>query len=171
MFRCMRLIAKTKVWGLALVLGGAAAAGVAGTVAAATSKDEDAIKARVAAFVGLFNDHDAKSMSAFWIPDGSLVNPAGLAGKGPAEIEKVILSDLATVLRETKMTMQVVGYRPIGKDAAWVEVDQAVSGIKGAEGKPMPTVTFHVPLLMVKRGQVWMIAEARPYAYLAPPTQ
>jgi hypothetical protein len=33
----------------------------------------------------------------------------------------------------------------------------------------MPTLTFHVPALLVKKGKSWMIAEARPYSYLPPP--
>jgi hypothetical protein len=50
----------------------------------------------------------------------------------------------------------------------------ALDGLLGVEdgdtdGKAMPPMTFHVPCLMVKKGKTWMIAEARPYAYLPPP--
>jgi hypothetical protein len=32
-------------------------------------------------------------------------------------------------------------------------------------------ITFHVPCLFVKKGNTWVVAEARPYAFLpAPPT-
>lgn len=165
----MMRIAKTKMLGLVLLVAVATSAGLARTAAAAAaSKDEDAIKARVAEFIDLFNKGDAKAMSAFWLEDGSLVNPAGIAGKGPAEIEKVIAADLATILKDTKMEMKVVGYRAVGKDAAWVELEHTVTGAKGPDGKPMPPMTFHVPCLMVKKGKVWMNAEARPYAYLPP---
>ena len=44
-----------------------------------------------------------------------------------------------------------------------------MTGAKGPDGKAMPTMTFHVPALMVKKGKEWMIAEARPYAYLPTP--
>ena len=148
----------------ALVLFSAASAN------AAASKDEDAIKARVAEFIAVFNKGDAKATAAFWTEDGTLVNPAGVKGKGPAEIEKIIATDSATILKDTKMEMTVVGYRAAGKDAAWVELEHSVNGAKGPDGKALPPLTFHVPALLVKKGKTWMIAEARPYAYLpAPP--
>lgn len=159
-----------RMLGIALVLAVATSTGFSRTAAAAAaSKDEDAVKGRIAEFIALFNKGDAKAMSAFWVEDGSLVNPAGIVGKGPAEIEKVIAGDLATILKDTKMEMKVVAFRPVGKDAAWVELEHTVSGAKGPDGKPLPTMTFHVPCLMVKKGKTWMTAEARPYAYLPMP--
>ena len=50
----------------------------------AAAKDEDAIKARVSDFFAVFSKGDAKAASAFWLEDGTLVNPVGTAGKGPA---------------------------------------------------------------------------------------
>src|SRR3954469_12528748 len=92
------------------------------STAAAASKDEDAVKARVAEFIALFNKGDAKAVSAFWTEDGTLVNPVGQKGTGPAGVEKVISGDLATILKGAKMEMQVTQFRPVGKDAAWVEL-------------------------------------------------
>jgi uncharacterized protein (TIGR02246 family) len=137
--------------------------------ALAASKDEDAVKARVRDFIELFNKGDAKAMSAFWIDDGTLVNPVGMAARGPAEIEKVIATDVNTILKGATMEMKVVDFRTAGKDAAWVELEHSVKGGKGPDGKAMPPITFHVPCLMVKRGKTWMIADARPYAFLPPP--
>ena len=165
----MNMIAKGRTLGIALILALAVSAGAARTAAAAASKDEDAVKARVAEFIDLFNKGDAKGMSAFWVEDGSLVNPAGVTGKGPAEIEKVIEGDVTTILKGAKMEMKVVQFRPVGKDAAWVELEHSATGAHGPDGKPLPPLTFHVPCLMVKKGKSWMIAEARPYAYLPPP--
>jgi hypothetical protein len=76
---------------------------------------------------------------------------------------------MATILKDTKMEMTVVQVRPVGKGAAWVELEHSVNGAKAHDGKPMPPMTFHVPALVVKMGKNWMIAEARPYAYLPPP--
>jgi uncharacterized protein (TIGR02246 family) len=162
------MIATSKV-GMALILALVTSASFAGSATAAGSKDEDAVKARVAEFIDLFNKGDAKAMSAFWVEDGSIVNPAGVTGKGPAEIEKVLANDIATILKDTKMEMKVVQFRPVGKDAAWVELEHSVTGAKGPDGKPMPPMTFRVPTLMLKKGGKWMLAEARPYAYLPPP--
>ena len=142
---------------------------IAGPVRA-SNKDEDAVKARVADFIALFNKGDAKAMSAFWLPDGSIVNPAGMKGTGPAEVEKVIGTDVATILKGTTMEMTVAAFRPVGKDAAWVELEHTVTGAHGPDGKMMPPMTFHVPALMIKKGKTWMIAEARPYAYLPMPS-
>jgi len=141
----------------------------AASAQAAGSKDEDAVKARVAEFSALFDKGDAKALSAFFADDGTLVNPVGVKGKGPAEIEKIIAADISTILKDTKMALTVVQFRAVGKDAAWVELEHSVNGAKAPDGKPLPPMTFHVPALLVKKGKNWMIAEARPYAYLPPP--
>jgi len=153
-----------RTWLLATVVSFALAA----PARAASSKDEDAIKARVADFIALFSKGDVKGMLPFWTDDAMLVNPVGMSGKGPAEIEKIFTSD-AAFFKDSKMEMKVVEYRPIGKDAAWIEIEHSVSGGHSPDGKAMPPMTFHVPALMVKKGKTWLIAEARPYAYLPPP--
>jgi uncharacterized protein (TIGR02246 family) len=140
-------------------------------VAAPKEKDEDAIKARVAEFIALFNKGDSKGMSAIFTEDATLVNPAGVKATGRAEIEKVIANDSATILKGAQMEMKVVQYRAVGKDAAWIELEHTVTGAKTPDGKTL-NLTFHVPALLVKKGKAWMIAEARPYAYLpAPPAK
>jgi uncharacterized protein (TIGR02246 family) len=132
-------------------------------------KDEDAIKARVAEFITAFNKGDAKALTAFFADDATLVNPLGVKGTGHAEIEKIIATDMATVLKGAQMEMKVVQYRAAGKDAAWVELEHTATGVKTPDGKTA-NLTFHVPALMVKKGKTWLVAEARPYAYLpAPP--
>lgn len=141
---------------------------VSSVPALAASKDEEAIKARVADFIATFNKGDAKTLAAYWTEDGTLVNPAGITGKGPAEIEKVLASDLGTILKGTTMEMAVVAYRAVGKDAAFIEIEHKVMGAKGPDGHPLPPMTFHVPSLMVKQGKLWKIVESRPYMYLPP---
>jgi uncharacterized protein (TIGR02246 family) len=141
----------------------------ASALAAPKVSDEDAVKARVAEFIALFNKGDAKALSAFFTDDATLVNPAGKSGKGPAEIEKIMADDSATILKGATMEMKVVSFRAVGKDAAFVELEHDVTGAKTPDGKPMPPLTFHVPALLLKKSKVWMIAEARPYAYLPPP--
>jgi uncharacterized protein (TIGR02246 family) len=137
-------------------------------VAAPKEKDEDAIKARVAEFIALFNKGDAKGMAAIFTDDATLVNPAGVKATGHAEIEKVIATDAGTILKGAQMEMKLVQFRAVGKDAAWVELEHTASGVKTPDGKTL-NLTFHVPALLVKKGKNWMIAEARPYAYLPPP--
>jgi uncharacterized protein (TIGR02246 family) len=138
------------------------------STAAAAPKDEDAIKARVAEFIALFNKGDAKAVTAFFADDATLVNPAGVKATGHAEIEKVIATDSSTILKGAQMEMKVVQFRSAGKDTAWIELEHTVTGAKTPDGKTM-NLTFHVPALMVKKGKNWLIAEARPYAYLPPP--
>jgi uncharacterized protein (TIGR02246 family) len=147
----------------ALVLFSSSAA-----LAAPKQSDEEAIKARVGEFIALFNKGDAKALTAYFADDATLVNPAGVKGTGSAEIEKVLSNDLATILKDTKMDMKVVQFRAVAKGAAWVELEHSVNGIKGPGGKTM-NVTFHVPCLFVKKGKAWVVAEARPYAFLPPP--
>jgi uncharacterized protein (TIGR02246 family) len=137
-------------------------------MAAPKQSDEDAVKARVAEFVALFNKGDAKGMTAFFTDDATLVNPAGMKGTGSAEIEKLIAKDISTILHDAKMDMKVVQFRSVDKNAAWMEMEHTVVGAKTPDGKTV-NLTFHVPCLMVKKGKDWKVAEARPYAYLPPP--
>jgi uncharacterized protein (TIGR02246 family) len=132
-------------------------------------KDEDAIKARVAEFNAAFNKGDAKVLAAMFTDDATLVNPLGKSAKGPADIEKLTAEDLGTFLKGTTSELKVVGYRAIGKDAAFIDVDQTVTGAKGPDGKTLPPLAFHAPCLLVKKGKIWSIAELRPYAFLPPP--
>ncbi len=155
----------------------------AASPAHAASKDEDAVKARVAEFIGLFNKGDAKAVSAFWTEDGSLVNPVGQKGTGPAGVEKVISGDLATILKGAKMEMQVTQFRPVGKDAAWVELEHTVTGAKrpgrqgdadddlsrspsdGEEGKELDDrrgAPVRVPPDAFRAGQEVILASPRP---------
>jgi uncharacterized protein (TIGR02246 family) len=138
------------------------------STAVAAPKDEDAIKGRVAEFIALFNKGDAKAATAFFADDATLVNPAGVKATGHAEIEKVLATDIATILKGSTMEMKVVQYRAAGKDVAWIELEHSAAGMKMPDGKTV-NMTFHVPALMVKKGKTWLIAEARPYAYLPPP--
>jgi uncharacterized protein (TIGR02246 family) len=136
--------------------------------AIAAPKDEDAIKTQVAGFIAAFNKGDPKATVAYFADDATLVNPAGIKGTGTAEIQKVMEGDMTTILKGATMEMKVVGFRPAGKDAAWVELEHTVNGAKGPDGKLM-NVVFHVPCLFVKKNGKWLVAEARPYMYLPPP--
>lgn len=131
-------------------------------------KDEDAIKARVVEFIALFNKGDAKAMAAFFAEDAVLVNPVGIKGTGRAEIEKIIATDSSTFLKGSTMDMKLVEYRAAGKDMAWIELEHTANGVKTPDGKTA-NLTFHVPCLMVKKAKTWLIAEARPYAYVPTP--
>lgn len=142
---------------------------VATTSAHAASKEEDALKGRVAEFIALFNKGDAKAMTAYFADDATLVNPVGVKGTGSAEVEKILANDMATILKGATMEMKVVQFRAVGKDSAWVELEHTVTGAKTPDGKTL-NATFHVPCLFVKKNKKWVVAEARPYAYLpAPP--
>src|SRR5690348_2207572 len=138
------------------------------STAAAASKDEDAVKGRVAEFIALFNKGDAKAMTAYLTEDAVLVNPIGTKGAGVAEIEAIFKHDSATILKGAAMDMKVVEFRAAGKDAAWVEIEHSVKGAHTPDGKTMDAV-FHVPCLFVKKGKTWLLAEARPYAFLPTP--
>jgi uncharacterized protein (TIGR02246 family) len=149
----------------ALILTASSAA----LAAPAKESSEDAVKTRVAEFATAFNKADAKVLAAMFTDDATLINPAGKTAKGPAEIEKLAAEDLATFLKGTTSELKVTAFRAIGKDAAFIDVDQTVTGAKGPDGKALPPLPFHAVALLLKKGKVWTIAELRPHAYLPPP--
>jgi uncharacterized protein (TIGR02246 family) len=142
--------------------------GTSTAFAAPKPNEDEAIKARVVDFIATFNKGDAKATAAFFADDGVLVNPVGVKGTGTAEIEKVISDDLTHFIKGAKMEMKVVEVRPAGKDSAWVEMEHTLVAVKTPDGKTM-NMNLHVPCLFVKKGKNWLIAEARPYAYLPTP--
>jgi uncharacterized protein (TIGR02246 family) len=63
----------------------------------------------------------------------------------------------------------VVNIRYIGKNAAVIDVDAEVDGMKGPDGAAMPPFKHHVTWVAEKKEGKWMALAARPCVAVPPP--
>lgn len=116
-----------------------------------------------------FNAGDAKALAALCSDDATLINPAGVAGHGKAEVEKVAAADMATIVKGTQSKISVESVHLISAKAWFVDATHNVTGAKKPDGTDAGPMAFHVVFLIQQVGKDWKISEARPYLFLAPP--
>jgi uncharacterized protein (TIGR02246 family) len=138
-------------------------------LAFAGPKDEEAVKKRVQEFQDAFNKHDAKALSAFWTKDGDLINPAGMTATGPAEIEKLIQSDLDNIIRGATSTFTVNKLHFIKPDVCVANMTHEFSGGKAPDGSMLPPGKALVTGIAVKQSNTWMWEAGRPMIPFTPP--
>ena len=111
---------------------------------------------------------DAKGMAAVFAPDADFINPFGRVAKGRAEIEKLFAEEHATFTRGTHFGITQETRRRLSAEAAIVDWDLELSGVKGPDGGPAPPLKMHVTVVYAKEGSQWWVVAARP-AIPAPP--
>ena len=131
--------------------------------------DEETIQKRLDDFVAAWNKDDAKAMAALWAPDGDLINPFGRVAKGRAEVQKLFTDEHASFMKGTTMKITSSSVRILGADAAILDFDSDVIGMKAADGTDLPTLDHHVTAVMVKKDGKWWIVAARPVQYQPTP--
>jgi uncharacterized protein (TIGR02246 family) len=121
------------------------------------------------AFEGAFNRQDPREVASFWDPEGSLLGPTGIRGDGRSGIEKVFRQDLDAFLRGTRSTFEVDAVRMIGHDVAFVDCTHRIDGARLPDGTK-GTMRLHLAAVARRSGDGWRWLDARPYAFLPPPS-
>ena len=154
-----------KIFVIALVLG------VMGfsIAPAATAGDEEALQKRLEEFTAAWNKNDAKAMAAIWAPDGELINPFGRVAKGRAAVEKLFTDEHSTFMKKTTYDVKSSSVRILTADVALMDFTCDVLGMKGPDGKDLPTFDHHVTLVMAKKDGNWWVAKALAVQYLPTP--
>ncbi len=150
---------------VALLLG---VMGLSSAPALATG-DEEAIKERLEEFTAAWNKHDATAMADTWAPDGDLINPFGRVAKGRAEVQKLFTDEHASFMKGTTHKITSSSVRILGADAAILDFDADVTGMKAPDGTDLPPFDVHVTTVMVKKDGKWWIVAAHPVQYLPTP--
>ena len=136
---------------------------------AKTMSAEDAIKAEFTEFNAAWAKGDAKKLASFWTEDGTIINPVGVEGKGRAEIEKVISTDMSTFLKGAKAELKVDKVYSINDSTVFADCTHEMTNMHGPDGKAMPNMNAHVVALAVKQNDKWMWAHVRPYFFMPKP--
>jgi uncharacterized protein (TIGR02246 family) len=135
--------------------------------AAATAKDEAAIRKATEDFFAAWNESDVKALVSHWTDDATILNPDGRWTHGKAELEQLFTRQRAANSGTVERLVSLQA-RFLAADLAWVDVDMTVDHVRGPDGAEMPQVKFHLVGLLQKQGGQWRWSEGRPYP-LAPP--
>jgi uncharacterized protein (TIGR02246 family) len=154
-----------KAWAFAALV----VCGISPAVWADAAADAKAISARGQEFVAAWNRDDAKGMAALWAPDGDLINPFGRVARGRAEVEKLFADEHSAMMKGTTFKVESEAVRLLGPSAAVMDWDADVIGMTGPDGKAMPPFKNHVTIVLMKQGDTWWVAAARPISYPPPP--
>jgi len=119
-------------------------------------------------FTEAFNRRDAREVGSFWAEDGTVINPTGTQGIGPAGVGRVFQGDTEAILRGTTSKFTITGARKIGSETMLLDLDQEVQNFKMPDGST-GTRTLHVVMLARKKGDGWQFLDVRPYAFVEVP--
>jgi uncharacterized protein (TIGR02246 family) len=108
-------------------------------------------------------------VAALWAPDGDLINPFGRVARGRAEVEKLFADEHSAMMKGTTFKVESEAVRLLGPSAAVMDWDAAVVGMTGPDGKAIPPFKNHVTIVLMKQGDTWWVAAARPVSYPPPP--
>ena len=149
--------------GLAALL----ATGMAAARKDAPAPDQE-LRATAEAFAAAWNRDDAKGMAAAWAEDGDLINPAGMAAKGRAELAPFFQHERATATKGTTFTVKAFSARMLGSDLALEDIDVEISGGTMAPDPAKPAKD-HVFAVASKQGGHWHWLAVRAYGAPQPP--
>jgi len=128
------------------------------------TSDEDAIITATQEFAVAWNKGDARAAAAFYTEDGVRVGAMGDSQQGRAEIEDAYQRLLSGPFAGASVTQEPGSVRMLGADLA---VWKAGMQIQPAEGGTV--MKGHVVQVMKKVEGRWLILEAHPKLFPAPP--
>jgi len=160
-----------RILAAALVLMFATSAFAADTKKTSMKTDEAVMKT-MQDFFDAWNKHDVKSMASCWADDATLINPTGRMAHGSAEIAQLMTDEQTSIFKESTAKVVNLGVtRSLGSNMAFCDGEMTVDGAQGPDGSAMPQMKIHMTMVMEKKGDKWLIAEGRPYAFMQPPPE
>src|SRR5437899_2325602 len=123
---------------------------------------EAAIQKNGEAFVEAFHKGDAKTLAAFWTPDGEYTDQAGTVLQGRDAIEKNFQNFFAQN-KGMKVQIESQKLRFVSPDVA---IEEGISEVFGPDGGPPSRARFTNTL--VKLNDQWLLGNVRDSAYEPP---
>ncbi len=139
-------------------------AGASGLVA----DEEVEIRSRIVAYQNAWNAGEANALAAFYDEQADRANNSGKLFRRRAEIRehyRKVFAQSPPSGEERKLTYHDITVRLVSADAAVVDVDYEVSGIRAAIGFP---VQGRNTVFMINRDGTWMRAAHRNSIPLSP---
>ncbi|HEY8747167.1 MAG TPA: SgcJ/EcaC family oxidoreductase [Tepidisphaeraceae bacterium] len=126
-----------------------------------TEKATQEIRQRATEFSTAWKKGDAKLISTFYTPDGTMVTGAGRFFNGREEIEQALTSVFDESLKGSSFTWTVEKVKLVKPDVAVVDYDAEIKGADAA-GEPMK---FHIVSVLIKDGGKWLTQTTRGIVY------
>jgi uncharacterized protein (TIGR02246 family) len=123
--------------------------------------NEDAIRKLYTQFVAAWNKHDAKAMAAMWVEDGDDVEPDATVAKGRHEIEKLFTLEHSSVMKKTKLTLNIDTVWFMATNVALVDGTYELSGVVAPDGKELPPRKGRLSSILLQERDNWWIAASR----------
>ncbi len=120
-----------------------------------------------------FEREDAQWLTGHFTEEGELINSSGLHVKGRKAIEKTYRELFARPHhKEVQTTHTIDEIRCVTPDVAVVDAGWALHNLKDESGKPLPDRQGRTLIVVVKKGDEWMIdllrADLKIHAALEP---
>src|SRR5882672_4168687 len=91
---------------------------------------------------------------------------------GISDIEKLLTGVLTTMFKgSTANVLQLNVTRSLGSTMAFCDGGMTVDGAQGPDGSAMKQMKIHLAVIMEKKGDRWLFADARPYSFIQPPPE
>jgi uncharacterized protein (TIGR02246 family) len=118
--------------------------------------------ASIEAFLNQFADcwksNDASALAAYFVDDGTLINPFGQRADGRAAVSAMYREYFAGMLQGTTTTVTIQSIRAVGADHAFVDAEQPITAANGDT-----LLVAHLAALLERSGDSWRFADSRPY--------
>ncbi len=134
---------------------------------AKSTNDEAGIKKTFTDFSQAWTAGDPKPLAAFWVKDGSLINPFGQDAWNRGDIEKLVGADVQ-MMKGSTQTFDDFKFRFI-LNFALVDCTATISGLKNADGTDAANRSFHIYAALALRDNRWYFLALRPYAFVPAP--
>jgi uncharacterized protein (TIGR02246 family) len=128
--------------------------------AAQHSADADAIRARIDAYLSVWNAHDAAGLAAFFTEDADSVMGNQPAAHGPAEIREQWQTYFARQEPERHLTLEVSPIRFVAAGVAVMTVATTTGG-RDSRGEELVARRFRGAWLWRRQDGNWLIAAMR----------
>lgn len=129
------------------------------------AQDIRAIEQRLGDFVAAWNRHDSVQMAAQWFEDGDLINTFGRIAKGRDQVQELFRDEHSGPMKTCTHKMAIQAIRMASDDVAIVDAECTLIGLRGPDGKELPTLKPHVVLVLGKKESDWKVFSARPYVF------
>jgi uncharacterized protein (TIGR02246 family) len=119
-----------------------------------------AIRARIEAYLTVWNSHDPSALAAFFTDDADVIMGNGPITRGRQAIQELWRNYFATQEPERRATLVVDSVRLITTDVALINIATTTGG-RNAQGQELHTRKARGTWVLVDQGGEWVIAAMR----------
>jgi uncharacterized protein (TIGR02246 family) len=120
----------------------------------------DEIRSTFERFSEAWKSNDGAAVAAFFVEDGSLVNPFGQRADGRSAIAGMYSEYYGGMLRGTSTSVDLASVRAVESSHAFADGEQTVHAPDGSV-----LLAVHIAALLRREGDGWRFVDSRPYVF------